>query len=65
MSIFTKKCYWSGRGFSANYKTACGHEFHDNSETGNPVTDWLSYCPYCSKRVEVEADGKPIGGCGE
>lgn len=48
-----KKCGWLGGWWSSIYKTSCGHEFHDSSETGNPVTDWVRFCPYCGKQVEL------------
>lgn len=48
-----QKCKWKGGIGAAIYKTSCGHEFHDSSETGNPVTDWLRYCPYCGKKVST------------
>ena len=32
--------------------TGCGEDFYDASESGNPVTDWLNYCPYCGRKVK-------------
>ena len=46
-----QKCIWRGK---YSYATGCGKEFFDASETGDPVTDWLSFCPYCGGKVEVE-----------
>jgi hypothetical protein len=51
-----KECSWKGSGWASIHKTDCGHEFHDSSETGNPVTDWLTFCPYCGNRVTTDGD---------
>ncbi len=46
-----RQCEWRGK-FS--YATGCDKEFFDASESGNPVTDWLNYCPYCGGRVVIK-----------
>jgi len=50
-SLGKKKCHWRPR--AELYNTECGEKFFDSTESGNPVTDWLSYCPYCGKPVKV------------
>lgn len=51
-----KKCEWSAPKnlFDSEYKTQCGSIFHDATESGDPVTDWIKFCPYCSKSVKIE-----------
>lgn len=44
-----KKCEWTGGGI---YKTACKNEFYDATE-GHDVTEWATYCPYCSGEIEL------------
>ena len=34
------------------YHTGCGKEFNDSTDTGQPITDWMTYCPYCGGKVE-------------
>lgn len=46
----TESCSWKSK--EGIYLTGCGEEFYDASESGNPVTDWLNYCPYCGRKVE-------------
>ena len=45
-----KPCEWKSK--ECVYSTGCGEEFYDASESGNPVTDWLNYCPYCGRKVK-------------
>lgn len=35
----------------STYKTECGKEFYDSTES-SVITDWMTYCPYCGGRVE-------------
>lgn len=34
-----------------SYKTECGNDFF-NSNDSQPVTDWATYCPYCSGKIK-------------
>jgi hypothetical protein len=34
------------------FKTGCERRFY-NADDSSHVTDWLTYCPYCSGRVHV------------
>jgi hypothetical protein len=43
-------CVWRG---VTEYKTGCGNIFYDAAETGNPITDWATYCPYCGKTIRT------------
>jgi len=47
-------CKWDKNGDLDIYSTSCDHEFFDATESGNPPTDWLTYCPYCSGKVKVK-----------
>ena len=46
-----KYCHWREQD-SGLLRTGCGEDFYDASESGNPATDWLNYCPYCGSKVE-------------
>ncbi|UZV41323.1 TMhelix containing protein [Vibrio phage vB_VpaM_R16F] len=50
------KCTWNKDvdELSGKYKTQCGEVFNDATESGNPVTDWITYCPYCSGKVKLK-----------
>lgn len=37
---------------TGNYHTACGKKFNDSTDTGQPITDWMTYCPYCGGKVK-------------
>lgn len=43
-------CKWKGEG---EYETACGNRFFDSTESGNPITDWAKYCPYCGRVIRT------------
>lgn len=47
-------CKWVKKDdhLDQEYKTSCGSVFYDSTESGDPVTDWLTYCPYCSLKVK-------------
>ncbi len=47
-------CEYSRQSLLDDYTTGCGNEFHDSSETGNPVTDWATFCPYCGNKIRVK-----------
>lgn len=44
-------CSWKSNDTGV-YNTDCGEEFFDATESGNPVTDWVNFCPYCSRKVK-------------
>lgn len=43
-------CDWKSDG--EIFKTNCGNSFFDATESGNPITDWITYCPYCGDKVK-------------
>ena len=47
-------CQWNKSGDLDDYSTQCGNQFYDATESGNPPTDWMTYCPYCSGEVKIE-----------
>lgn len=49
-----KGCEWSSINdmLDQEYKTSCGKVFYDATESGEHVTDWIKYCPYCSEEVK-------------
>lgn len=54
-----QECVWRGRYL---YKTSCGHEFYDANEDGGIVTDWATYCPYCSGKIKTKyTDNQGVG----
>lgn len=50
----SKKCTYKRFHELDDWKTECGCDFHDATETGNPVTDWATYCPYCGGEIECK-----------
>lgn len=52
----SSKCTWTKDAdeLSGEHKTQCGEVFNDATESGNPVTDWVTYCPYCSGKVKLK-----------
>lgn len=55
LSLEVKTCKYkpiSGWDYST-YKTECGKEFYDSTESG-VITDWMTYCPYCGGKVNVQ-----------
>ncbi|WP_252108942.1 MULTISPECIES: hypothetical protein [unclassified Halomonas] len=51
-----KRCRYTETSPTEIYKTSCGHEFYNAADDGCPVTDWLSFCPYCGKPAELKED---------
>lgn len=51
-----KSCEWykDTDELSGEHKTQCGEVFNDATESGNPVTDWITYCPYCPGKVKLK-----------
>ncbi|AWB00234.1 hypothetical protein CU052_13425 [Vibrio harveyi] len=49
-----QSCKWFRASPMDDYSTQCGRSFYDASESGNPITDLLSYCPYCAGQIECE-----------
>lgn len=47
-----EKCKWKDEKSESIFKTECGKQFFDASETGSPPTDWMTHCPYCGKHIE-------------
>lgn len=49
------KCKWKKDKdeLSGEYTTHCGHVFNDATESGDSVTDWVKYCPYCAGEVKL------------
>lgn len=44
-------CGWLDEaGDDSIYSTECGNEFQ-NLDDGLPITQWATFCPYCSKRI--------------
>jgi hypothetical protein len=50
------KCKWVKYSdeLSGEHVTQCGEIFNDATESGNPVTDWVKYCPYCGGKVSLK-----------
>lgn len=46
------KCRYKRFSALDDYKTSCGNDFHDATETGDPVSDWAKFCPYCGREIE-------------
>lgn len=44
-------CKWSENEPEV-FRTGCGKKFY-NADDSAFVTDWLTYCPYCSGKVTV------------
>lgn len=47
-------CDWTKSTELDDYTTGCRNEFYDASESSNPVTDTLTYCPYCGDHINVK-----------
>lgn len=43
------KCNWRYDGDL--FKTNCGKSFIYATEDQSSITDWITYCPYCGKKV--------------
>lgn len=46
------KCRFTRLTALDDWETSCGHNFYDASESGNPVTDWAKFCPYCGGQID-------------
>lgn len=51
--VKTTQCNWLRFSAMEDYSTSCKNRFYDASESGNPVTDSLTYCPYCGGRIST------------
>lgn len=49
-----KNCIYKKFNELDDWETECGCDFHDATETGNPITDWATYCPYCGGEIECK-----------
>lgn len=52
--VIESNCNWHRVSNIDDYRTACGHEFYDASESGDPITDVISFCPYCGCKIELK-----------
>lgn len=48
-------CKWSAiDDYNSGFDSACGKEFYCSDESGDCVTEWASYCPFCGKKIKVK-----------
>ncbi len=49
----SKYCEWGKAVELDDYTTECSNTFYDASESGNPITDSLTFCPYCGDKIKT------------
>lgn len=47
-----RRCLWLRSSEMDDYTSGCRHSYYDASESGNPITDALTYCPYCGGVID-------------
>ena len=50
--LLKKRCNWESTG--GLWAGACGAEFYDLSETGNPTSDWVHFCHNCGGPIKFQ-----------
>lgn len=48
----SKSCKYKRVSVLDDWSTECGKVFHDATESGNPVSDWAKYCPFCGGEIK-------------